>query len=134
MKNLVNGVFIEDAEIAIGEEVHLESLELDALLARHILDGDCAIVGKAGLGTDGSVLWKARSDDVTRVLIGPGIELWQFRLDARAGVIGSVIGHDGSYCTLLDDFEATASCRNQTLPLSSCEEDPPEFFDELPSV
>jgi hypothetical protein len=49
-------------------------------------------------------------------------------------VICCVVCHDGSYCTLLGDFEATASCRNRTLLLSSCEEDLPEFFDELSSV
>ena len=39
-----------------------------------------------------------------------------------------------SYCTLLGDLEATASCRNGAYPLSSCQEDLPESFDELSSV
>jgi hypothetical protein len=75
MKNLVHGIFIEDAKIAIGEKVHLESLEFDAVLARHILDGDSAIVGHSGFRTNGRVFRKARGDDVAGVLIGPGIKL-----------------------------------------------------------
>src|SRR5208282_52837 len=134
MKNLVHGVFIKDAEIAIREEVHLQSFELEAFLARHVLDGDRAIVGHSGFWADGSIFGKARSDDVAGILVGPGIELRQFRFDARACVIGCVVGHNASYCTWFVDSEATATCRNGAHPLSSWQEDPPKAFDELPSL
>src|SRR5580704_5999450 len=75
MKNLVHSIFVENPEIAIAEKVHLKSLELDAVLAGHILDGDSAIVGHPGFWTNGCVFWKARGNDVAGVLIGPGIKL-----------------------------------------------------------
>src|SRR5580693_4492597 len=134
MENLVHGVFIEDPEIAIGEEVHLESLELDAVFVRQVLNGDGAVVWHAGFRANGTVLRKTRGDDVAPILVGPGVELRQFCFDASAGVIGCVVGHDGSHCTLLVDFQATASCRKRALPLSSCGEGPPESFDALPCV
>jgi len=36
---------LEDAEVAVGEEVLLEGLELEAGLAGHVADGDSAEVG-----------------------------------------------------------------------------------------
>ena len=51
-EDFVDGVFVEDAEITIGEEIHFQGLELDAGFSRHVLDSDSAEVGEAGLGAD----------------------------------------------------------------------------------
>src|ERR1700691_4688499 len=40
VEDLVDDVFLEDAQIAIGEEILLEALELEALLAGHVADGE----------------------------------------------------------------------------------------------
>src|SRR6266851_5752089 len=44
VEDLVDDVLLEDAEVAIGEEVLLEGLELEALLAGHVADGEGADV------------------------------------------------------------------------------------------
>jgi hypothetical protein len=100
-KDSVDGVFVEDAEVAIGEEIHFQGLELDAGFLGHVLDGDGAEVGEAGFGADGRVFWKARGDDVAGELIGPGFERGQFGMDAGAGVLYGVVGHLRSLSLLL---------------------------------
>src|SRR5882724_9367236 len=63
VKDFVDGVFVEDAEAAIGEEIHFEGFELDAIFFGHVLNGDGAEVGEAGLGADGGVFGEARGVD-----------------------------------------------------------------------
>jgi hypothetical protein len=71
-ENFVHSVFIEDAQAAVGEEIHFQGLQLDAVFPRHVLDGDGAEVGETGFGADGGVFGKARGNDVAGKLIGPG--------------------------------------------------------------
>ena len=87
VEDFVNGVFVEDAEVAIGEEIHFEGFELDTIFFGQVLDGDGAEVGEAGLGADGGVFGEARGDDVAGKLVGPGFERGQFGFDAGAGVL-----------------------------------------------
>jgi len=95
-QNSVDGVFIEDAQAAVGEEIHFQGFQLDAVFLRHVLDGDGAEVGETGLGADGGVLGKARSNNVAGKLIGPGFERGQFGVDAGASVFFGVVGHECS--------------------------------------
>src|SRR5260370_17752102 len=95
-ENFIDGVFVEDAQAAIGEEIHFQGFQLDAVLFRHVLDGDGAEIRKTGLGADGGVFGKTSGDDVAGKLIGPGLQRRQFCLDAGAGVFGSVVGHERS--------------------------------------
>src|SRR5216683_2467130 len=92
-EDFVDGVFVEDAQAAVGEEIHFQGLQLDAVLLRHVLDGDGAEVGETGLGADGGVFGKARGNNVAGKLIGPGFERGQFCVDAGAGVLFGVVGH-----------------------------------------
>ena len=97
VEHFVHGVFVEDAEVAVGQQVHFQRFELDAVFARHVLDSDGAEVGQAGFWADRGVLRKFGGDDVARELIGPGFQRWQFRVDACAGVFFGVVGHEGSW-------------------------------------
>src|SRR6266481_7558864 len=109
-EDFVDGVFVEDAEIAIGEEIHFERFELDAIFFGHVLDGDGAEVREAGLGAHGGVFGEARGDDVAGELIGPGFERGQFGLDAGAGVLCGVVGHVRSSGVLYRARRESASC------------------------
>jgi hypothetical protein len=60
-KNSVDGVFVEDAQAAVGEEIHFQGFQLDAIFLRHVLDGDSAEVGATGLGANGGVFGTARA-------------------------------------------------------------------------
>src|SRR5216683_1554498 len=95
-KNFVHRVFVEDAQAAVGEEIHLQGLQLDAVVLGHVLNGDGAEVGEPGLGADGRVFGKARGNHVAGKLIGPGFERGQFCVDPGAGVLFGVVGHGGS--------------------------------------
>ena len=110
VENLVDGVFVEDAEVAIGEEIHFQGFELDAIFFGHVLNGDGAEVGEAGLGADGGVFWKPRGDDVAGELIGPGFQRGQFGFDAGAGVLCGVVGHVRSSWLLYRVESEAASC------------------------
>jgi hypothetical protein len=95
-ENFVYGVFVEDAEAAVGQEIHFQGFQLDAVFLRHVLDGDGAEIREARLRTDGRVFWKARGDDIAGELIRPGFERGQFCFDAGAGVLFGVVGHEVS--------------------------------------
>src|SRR6266581_3672372 len=71
-QNSVDGIFVKDAEAAVGEEIHFQRFQLDAIFFGHVLDSDSAEVG------------------------GPGLERGQFCVDAGASVLFGIIGHECS--------------------------------------
>src|SRR5271166_5255497 len=93
LEHFVDGIFIENAQIAIGEQVHFQGLELDAILARLVLNGNDAEVGQAGLGANRRVFGKSSGDDVARKLVGPGFQGRKFSVDSSYGMFIGVIGH-----------------------------------------
>src|SRR6266702_1899774 len=95
-QNSVDGIFVKDAEAAVGEEIHFQRFELDAIFFGHVLDGDGAEVGETGLGADGGVFGKSRGDNVAGKLIRPGFERGQFCVDAGASVLFGIVGHECS--------------------------------------
>src|SRR6266568_2093754 len=95
-QNSVDGIFVKDAEAAVGEEIHFQRFQLDAIFFGHVLDSDSAEVGEPGLGADGGVFGKSRGDNVAGKLIGPGLERGQFCVDAGASVLFGIIGHECS--------------------------------------
>src|SRR6202000_2283374 len=56
VKDLIDDVLLEDAEVTVGEEIFLEGFEFETGFAGHVADGDAAEVGEAGLGADGGEL------------------------------------------------------------------------------
>ena len=92
-QDFVDGVFVEDAEAAVREEIHLECFQLDAIFPGHVLNRDGAVVRETGLGADGGILGKFRGNNVAGELVGPGFEFRQFGVDAGLGVLGGVVGH-----------------------------------------
>src|SRR5713101_3891765 len=96
-ENLIHGIFIKNAQIAVSEQIHFQGLQFDALFLRHVLDGDGAEVGETGLWAYRGILGEARGNHVARILIWPSFELGQFGVDTSTGMLGSVIGHDCSW-------------------------------------
>ena len=92
VEDLVDDVFLEDAEVAVGEEILLEGFELEAGLAGHVTDGEAAEVWKAGLGTDAGELGVVDEDLVGAELVTPGFDGGEFGVEASFGVVVGVAG------------------------------------------
>jgi D-alanine transaminase len=100
-ENSVDGVLVEDAEVPVGHDVELQRLQLQAGLVRLVSDRQRSEVGKSRLRAHGVVLGDLDGDLVAVVLIRPGLDLGQGRVDARGGVLLRVVRHPG---------DATAEC------------------------
>lgn len=74
VENLVADVLLEDAEVAVVEEVFLIALQLDAAFAWHIAEFDNAEVRQAGLGADGGEFGIVDHDLVGGKLVFPGLD------------------------------------------------------------
>ncbi len=92
VEDLVDDVFLEDAEVAIGEEILLEGLELEAALAGHVADGEAAEVGEPGLGADAGELGIVDEDLVGLELVLPGFDGGEGGVEAGFGVVVGVAG------------------------------------------
>jgi hypothetical protein len=99
VEDLVDDVFLEDAEVAVGEEVLLEGFELEAALAGHVADGEASEVGEAGLRADAGELGVVDQDLVGLELVLPGFDGGEGGVEAGFGVVvgvaGGVRGGDG---------------------------------------
>ena len=89
-EDLVDDVFLEDAEVAIAEEVFLKRFELEAALAGHVADGEVAEVGQAGFGAYGSEFWVVDDDLVAGKLVLPCFDLGEFEIESGLCVIVGV--------------------------------------------
>jgi hypothetical protein len=98
VEDLVDDVLLEDAEVAVGEEVFLEGLQLEAGLARHVANGDAAEVGEAGFGADGGELGVVDQDLVGFELVAPGFNGRKCGVEASLGVVVGVAGGFGGFC------------------------------------
>ncbi len=103
VEDLVDDVLLEDAEVAVGEEIFLEALELHAVFVGHVADGETAEVGEAGLGADTGELRIVDEDLVGRELVRPGFDRGEFCIEPGCGVVVSVAGgvlRDGHHSIL----------------------------------
>ena len=111
VEDLIDDVFLKDAEVTIGEEIFLEGFELEAGLAGHVADGDATEVGQAGLGTDGGELGVVDQDLVGFELIAPGVDRRKFDVEAGFCVVIRVAGGFVfgfvlfTHCSILSGFE-----------------------------
>src|SRR5579885_1680739 len=81
-QHTIDGVFVEDTEVAVSQQIHLQGFELQAALSRQVANGDDAIVRKAGFRADRRVLGETRGDHVAGKLIRPGFERRKLGVDA----------------------------------------------------
>ena len=89
-EDLVDDVFLEDAEVAVAEEIFLKRFEFEAAGAGHVANGEVAEVGQAGLGADGGEFGIVDDDFVVGELILPGLDFGEFEVEAGLGVIVGV--------------------------------------------
>ena len=73
-EHFVYGIFVKNAQIAVGEEIHFEGLEFDAGFAWFILNGDNAEIRESRLGANRRVFGEASGNDIAGILVGPGLQ------------------------------------------------------------
>src|SRR5580658_4847545 len=104
----VHHVLLEDSQVAIGEHIHLERLQLQTQFIRDIAKREFAMIRQARLGTNGGEL---RQDDfnlIAWVLIRPGLDLGQRRANSGAGMFIGVLTFHFARVTLRPEGCATA--------------------------
>src|SRR5207245_9202823 len=89
-------ILVEDSEVVIRQQVHLQSLQLQTQFSRLVVNGERAVVGQTSLGTYRGIFREARGDLVAEKLIGPGLQLRQLGVDTSPGVLGRVVRHRAS--------------------------------------
>src|ERR1017187_3518865 len=101
LKHLIDDIFLEDAEIAVTEEILLEGLQFEAALAGHVADCEGAEIGQAGLGTYGCKFGVVDLDFIAGKLVLPGFDGGKGEIDAGFGVVVRIAWFDShtSYCT-----------------------------------
>src|SRR3990170_3839747 len=92
-QDAVHGVLVKDAQVAVGQDVHLERLQFQAAAARLVAEGERAEVGLPRARADGGVLRDGDGDGVAGKLVFPGLDLRQARLDPGPRVLLGVRGH-----------------------------------------
>jgi hypothetical protein len=91
-KDLVDDVFLKDAEVSVTEEVLLERFQFEAALTRHVANGEDAEVRKPGFWADRSHLRVVDEDFIAGKLILPGLDRGKCEIEAGFGVVVGVAG------------------------------------------
>src|SRR5579872_2464823 len=92
-QHAIDGIFVKNSKIAIGEEIHFQGFEFEAQLARFVLNKDGPVVGQTSLGAHGRIFREADGDFVTGEMVRPSVEMREFGGDSGARVSSGVIGH-----------------------------------------
>ena len=92
IQDAVDGVFIEDSEVAESHDVGLQRLQLQAELVGKIMNGDGSKIRQPRARADAGEFGDGDGDLVTVVLVLPGFDLGQFGVNTSAGVFGRVLG------------------------------------------
>jgi hypothetical protein len=113
IENLIDDVFLEDAEVAIDEEILFERLQLHTLLARHVTDGQAAEVGQAGFGTDAGELGVVDEDLVSLELVLPSFDGGELDVEAGFCVVVGVAGGFGGHTYILAGLDECEDRRSE---------------------
>jgi hypothetical protein len=91
-EDLVDNVFLEDAEVAVREQVLFPGLELEAAFAGHIAELNNTEIGQAGLRADGSKFGIVDQNFIGRELILPGFNGGEIEFEAGLGMLFGIAG------------------------------------------
>lgn len=82
----IDGVFIEDAQVAVGVDIHLERFQLQTRLVGHVMDRHGAEIRQVRLWADGGIFGNLDGNLVTLILVREGLDIGQRRRDAALGM------------------------------------------------
>ncbi len=99
IENPVDGVLIENPQVAVRAEVLFQGLQFQAQIVRLVADGDQTEVREAGLGADGRELGHRNADLIARILVRPAFDLGQPGVDPSLRMLVGVFAHGSEYST-----------------------------------
>ena len=91
-QDLIDNVFLKNAEVAVTEEVLLERFELEAAVTRHVAHVEDAEVRQACLGADRGQLRIVDGNFVTRELVLPCLDRREFKVESGFGMVVRIAG------------------------------------------
>src|SRR5215472_7251752 len=86
-EHAVHRVFLEDSEVAIGQQIHLVGLQLEAEPVGHVAQNNPTEIGQSCLRADGSELGHHDLNFVIPVLVRPCFDFRELGVDACGGVL-----------------------------------------------
>ena len=89
-EHLVDDVFLEDSEIAVGLQILFQRLQLQAIFRGHVADGEDAEIRQAGLGANRGELGIIYDNFVTLKLVGPSLNLRKLGVESGGRVFRRV--------------------------------------------
>ena len=81
VEDSVDGIFVEDAEIPVGVDVHFERFQLKTFFIRHVMQCNGSEVRQVSLWTNRCVLRDLNRNFIFLVLIREGLDIWERRVD-----------------------------------------------------
>ena len=74
LKDSVDGIFIEDAEITVGMDVHFKRFQFKTFFVRHVVQCNGPEVRQVGFGTNRCVLGDLNRNLISLILIREGLD------------------------------------------------------------
>lgn len=115
-ENLIDDVFLKDAEIAVGLKIFLQRFQLEAALVGHVSNFEHSEVGQPGFWTNRGELGIVDHDFVSGKLVGPGFDLGKLRVETSGCVFGRVarrFGHGVIVSAPVNAAEAWGKASNE---------------------
>ena len=81
VEDSVDGIFVEDAEISVGVDVHFERFQLKAFFVRHVMQCNGSKVRQVSFWTNCCVLGDLNRDFIFLILIREGLDIWERSVD-----------------------------------------------------
>ncbi len=75
VKDSVDGIFIEDAEIAVGMDIHFERFQLKAFFVGHIVQRNGSEVRQVGFGANRGVFGDLNRNFVSLILVRESLDV-----------------------------------------------------------
>jgi len=89
-QNLVDGVFIEDAEIPVSMDIIFERFEFNAGLIWYVGELDGPEIRQACLWANGGIFWNFNGNAVSGILVGPGFQSRELGCQTAFGMLFGV--------------------------------------------
>ncbi len=100
VEDSVDGIFVEDAEIPVGVDVHFEGFQLKTCFIRHVMQCNGSEVRQVSLWTNRCVLRDLNRNFIFLVLIREGLDIWERRVDPASRMTLVVAKLRASYAPL----------------------------------